>query len=415
MNTLIDVVRMPIVRLDGGIVEQPGYDSVTKLYGEFDPDQLGEIAHRPSDEMLTEALRAAWLPWSLYRWATPDDKAAALSMVVTLVFRGVLELCPGFFSDAPTQSSGKTAVVTAAGVIITGRRVALCTKSGGRDGEVELAKRFVSAIVAGDPVWIVDNVTGVFDSAAIAAWLTNGVPGERLLGVNQHTSGPFRAMLLVTGNNACLSADMATRLVQMRINTGRERPQAEVFAFDPTDCALETRWDVIHGLLTLVRGWVDAGGSNRPVPRGSRFVAWSRTACSLVRWLRDSGIARSAGLGDIGEPDVSLLGAQGVVSPDEEALGRMLEHLDETFGGCPFQSAQVLVEYRRGRGAVFESLNWLLREPRHVTAQSITFALRIRRDKIVGGRSLALYEPDEMTILSSRKKQPLEWVVRRHV
>lgn len=400
MRKLTALTTMPFARLDGSLVLEPGFDDATGIYACFDRDDLGDVPDAPSRAELVGALRDVWRPVHCYRFATPDDLAGALASLLHPLFRPVLPIAPGYLAEAPIQASGKTEFASVpCAVALGGRPTTKGYRGAARNAEEELGKTLVASANLAELYFLLDNIVGLFDSPAVARFLTSGNPGDRILGGNDLLTLVWRCLFWITANNARIGADLMSRLVRVRIDSGEARPQSIRYPFSPVAIALATRWEIINALCVLVRGWV-AGRPGRQ--GGGRFPEWGSTVCSMVCWLRDSGIAHDAGVGAdwrvpgrlmvLGEPDASLVDASGGL--DEESANRveLLLALRERFGGGEFTARDV--ERACGLGSLSPVASvleeWI--PVGRMTSRRIGTVLRERRDAHYGGLVLRYWD-----------------------
>ena len=93
--------------------------------------------------------------------------------------------------DAPVQGSGKTLLASCVAALGTGHVPEIWPHTAGRDDE-ELRKRLFAALRDGTSALIWDNITGVFDSAALASAITAPVYRDRVLGRSESLNIPNR-------------------------------------------------------------------------------------------------------------------------------------------------------------------------------------------------------------------------------
>jgi putative DNA primase/helicase len=374
-----------------GIVTTPGYHAPTGAYLHL-PNGVPSVPERPNRDEVLVALRTLWGPWSSYRFASPDDRAAMLATIIGALCRMGLPTAPGSFFDAPVQGSGKTKAAEAVAVLVRGVR-GVTPYAEGLGQDVEMVKRLVALLLAGGNVFLLDNVTGLFDSSVLAACITSGRVEERILGANQWFRGEGRITVLATGNNAALSRDLGRRFLRVRIDTGIECPQAAVFLFDPVAKALVERLTIAHAVMTAMQAFFQAGKPN--LGRGDcGFAEWAGLVRSTVLWLEREGFAEEAGIGALGDPARSILEGASESDPDTAGLRLLLEGLRQRFGEEPFRARDVLALWTPGglgggAGAlVREGLELLIHRRQNVTARTIGDVLRYRRDRFAGGMVL---------------------------
>lgn len=375
------VSRLPYALPSGRVVAQVGYDAETQLYASFDHDSFPALQENPTPDEMACVLATVWQPWVGYSFATPDDTAAMLSAIITAVVRPALGICPGFFFDAPVQASGKTKCASALGGLMKGHRAGVVPFAGGEGMNDELRKKLAAMAADGESFMLLDNVTGVFRSTALAAVITEGVLNERLLGGNQWFRGDLRMLITATGNNASLDHDLGRRLVRVRIDPRCEAPQTRQFNFDPVDMALSLRLVIASGVLTLVNGYF-AAGAPKLAKCGSGFAEWDTLVRNLVLWV--SAQAWSEDLGVLGDPGKSIIEDATAGDPDHEALVMMLEALRNEFGDGVFFAKDAFALFARG-GVFHDSITAIMPRRSEMTSVALGRVFLNRRDRIAGG------------------------------
>lgn len=383
MKNLNALCHLPFVTPSGEIVRAPGFHEGSGIYSHFEPEALSPLPDNPTRAEIVAAIQTAMQPWSRYRFATPEDRGAMLAAIMTAVCRPALGIAPGFFFDAPLQSSGKTKAAAALGALTKGSRAGVTPFISGPNAEPELVKKLVAMALASESFCLIDNVVGVWRSPVLAALITEGQINERVLGGNVWYRGVSRMLVTATGNNASLDLDLGRRLIRIRIDPGVACPQAREFSFDPVDMALVTRLAIAHAVLVLVQAYQSAGSP--PLGRGDAgFADWNRLVRRVVLWVQAEGYAEAAGFEALGDPAHSVLEAASADDPDTEATRLLLLSLHDKFGGEPFTAKEVYADYLTGRGEVFEAFHAILGR-RDVTPLSLGRVLLNRRDRIVDG------------------------------
>lgn len=405
-------VSLPFACADGRIVEVPGHDALTGVYADFTPDAFEPVPLSPTRSEVIEALRTLWRPWSLFKFATANDRAAMMSAIFTAVCRCSLDIAPGYLADAPTQGSGKTKSMSALGALIRGARTPVTPWVSGNGSEAELSKKLVSLLVAGVDFVSFDNVTGQMGSSVLSALLTDGALSDRLLGGNSWFRGEARMFVCASSNNANLDRDLLRRFIRVRIDSGVERPNSLSFPFDPVEVVLTERIRIARAVLVVIRAHRLAGapcsGSGE-----AGFSQWSRLVRQCVLWVDRSGLGEESGIGSLGDPAHSIVEQTGVEDPLTTALRMLLMGAREALDADRFTSRDLLQVYTAAenltdpeddRLLVREGLAAMLGGKRDVTATSIGRALMYRRDVIAGGLVLKQAGTD--------RKGSVLWAVR---
>jgi putative DNA primase/helicase len=156
---------------------------------------------------------------------------------------------------------------------------AACRTATITDNEEETKKEITSLLSTAPQVVLLDNVREGLDSAQLAAAVTADPWLDRPFGQNQRMIElPNKATWLVTANNPSLSLEMARRCIRIRIDAKTDRPwerPRSVFKHpDFKKWLSESRPQLVHAVLTLIRTWLAAGR-----PRGTRtlgsFESWA--------------------------------------------------------------------------------------------------------------------------------------------
>ena len=249
--TLVSVTSLPFATVSKRLVTQSGFDKETGIFNLMQ-DEAITLPDSPTREDCLVALRVLWAPWADFRWASDADRAGMLAAIFTAVLRHAMAIAPGVFFDAPVQASGKTKAGLALGALMTGHYVGVCPYADGRNLEEELSKSIIAKLRSECRFWMIDNVTGVFESAVLAALITSGRVQGRILGMSKEGDFSGRVLLVATGNNATLGSDLSRRFLRCRIDTGVERPSDIPHSFEPAQIAKDTRMKIDYAVLTEV-------------------------------------------------------------------------------------------------------------------------------------------------------------------
>jgi hypothetical protein len=164
------VIIAPTLRLDGSLLDRPGFDEPTGLL--LLPGEWPAIPKKPSRDEMRAAWGVLWKPYSLFPYVSDSDRAVTPAGILTALIRRVLPTAPAFSFDAPMASSGKTLLANTVG-IMTGSAPSVIPESAEED---EVRKKLLPALLSGQPALLFDNIKGSFISSAIEAML--GSPHE---------------------------------------------------------------------------------------------------------------------------------------------------------------------------------------------------------------------------------------------
>jgi hypothetical protein len=282
LRPLHGVIDAPILRADGSILEQDGYDESTGLYVHKAPELHAlRIPSTPTREVAVRALEALKEPIASFPFVSGADQSAFLSGVLSAVMRPSLTTVPMTAFTAPAPGSGKSTLADLISVIATGERTAVVGQA--RD-EAETEKRLVGRMIAGTPVINLDNCSWPVEGDFLCQLVTQPAVSVRPLGTSELKSLPTSATLLATGNSLVIGGDMTRRVLLVALDPGVERPEHRHFAFDPIVFAMEHRAKLVCAALTILRAFFVSKVGRQAPPLGS-FEQWSDTVRSALLWL----------------------------------------------------------------------------------------------------------------------------------
>ena len=391
---LQSVTSLPYATVARRLVTKPGFDSGTGIFNTMQVDEFVPPAN-PTQADCVAALQTLWAPWANYKWAEDADRAGMLSAIFTAVLRPAMTIAPGAFFDAPVQASGKTKAALALGALMTGDYVGVSPFVGGKNQEDENRKALIALLRGERRFWVIDNVTGTFESAVIASLITSARIQGRVLGMSVDGNYSARVMVCATGNNATLGNDLGRRFICCRIDTGVERPSDISHKFEPAQVALETRLKIANAVLTLLQAY---WRTTAVVPTGGAdFQEWTTLVREPIIWLQQQGLTEMAGLGKVADPVKALGVASATASPEQLGLKQLLlglrTKMDEEAIEA-FQAGDLQGWYDKGEDKLHETEN-LIREGIHnlnggqvATTRSLGCLLQYRRDRRSDGLRL---------------------------
>jgi putative DNA primase/helicase len=120
LPVLTGIVNCPSISTDGELLDRPGYDPRTGIL--FDP--LGvtfpRVPDLPTRADAMKALARILELLATFDFVSDDDRAVALSLILTSVARRGLPFAPLHGFDAPVAGAGKSKIVDLASIISTG-------------------------------------------------------------------------------------------------------------------------------------------------------------------------------------------------------------------------------------------------------------------------------------------------------
>jgi hypothetical protein len=372
------VVDYPVLKPDGMLLFEPGYDLSTSLLLEtsglavhvpVNPTRDDAVAAR--DALLdvvsdfpfeAEVYRASWL-------------AALLTPLARFAFAGP---APLFLADANVRAAGKGLLLDCISRIVTGERFTVAAYTGDED---ELRKRITSLVLAGDRLVLLDNLDGKFGNAVLDAALTGTVWKDRVLGVNRMAEAPLLMTWYATGNNVLIAADTARRICHIRLESEQERPEERAGFKRPQLLAWvgQNRARLLSAALTILRAYCAAGRPDQNLPAWGSFEGWSALVRGAVVWV---------GMADPGATRLRLQYQSDIAAESMTVLLDCLEKLDPDHRGLT--AAEVIEIYKNPPDAnpnchldLKDALEALLGKP---DSRGLGNRLRAYRRRVFGNR-----------------------------
>jgi hypothetical protein len=330
------VVEVPILRPDGTVLDQPGYDPETRLIYQPRPDlRLPPIPRSPT---LTEVRKARDVILDLIDELPFVDDASlanAVGLMLTPILRpAIAGQVPLALLDKPKRGTGASLLGQVITIIASGSETDLTTAP--RDDE-EWRKKITAGLLAGSTMFFFDDVQHTLSSPSLAAALTSPVWTDRVLGRSELARDlPQRATWIATGNNLKVGGDLARRSYWVRLDAQCARPwQRKGFRHrDLPRYVRAHRGELLAALLTLARGWFAAGCPRANVPVLGGFEQWTENVGGVLAFA--GAEAFLANLGELYEQ----------VDEDEVAWELFLRAWYGRYGSEPMTVAQVSADLR---------------------------------------------------------------------
>ncbi|MDI5937072.1 MULTISPECIES: hypothetical protein [unclassified Micromonospora] len=284
------IIGAPVLRRDGTLLQQPGYDPQTGLYLAAKV-ALPPVPDQPTPEQVRDA-RTFLLGRFLrdFPWASAADRANYVALLATPILRHFTRsLTPFALIDATMPSSGKT-ILTAGPGMLYGQRVMTWAYS---DEELRKSITAVLAEQVGVVIW--DNLAEgtVIDSPVLAQLVTSGVWSDRQLGASRNVATVNDRLWMATGNNLQVGGDMASRTVRVHLDPDMPRPELrdqagfgiphlDQWITDPAN-----QLTVLWHLLVLVLDWTRQGAPRVSGLSMRQFTPWAQ---ALGGFLHHHGI-----------------------------------------------------------------------------------------------------------------------------
>lgn len=271
---LTAVVAAPVFTADGRLIATPGYDAASGVYY-APPDGFAVPPIPPVPEPRTVAMAVELLSDLLcdFPFAAAQDKAHAFALLLLPYVRDLIRgPTPLHAITAASPGTGKTLLAQVISALVLGRTVDLLTLS---DDEDEVRKRITAAMMRGQNLVVLDNLTGDIGSAQLAAAITAEVWSDRRLGQSTLIDAPNRAAWCCTVNNPRFSRELARRCVNIHFDPRCDAPwERGGWKYDLPGYACANRSHLVAACLVLVQHWL-ATGRSKGTARLGGFEAWS--------------------------------------------------------------------------------------------------------------------------------------------
>lgn len=274
----------PVLRKDGSLVQDAGYDPATGLYL-VPKHNLPPIPENPDDELLRWA-RDLLLDQVLrdFPWVQRSDKAQYVASLFIPLMRNYIDgPTPMWIITAGAPGSGKTILTTIHQAIHS------MGDAPWPENDAELRKAITANLRdSGEPVITFDNLPSGFTvrTPLLADLMTKSVWRDRILGSSETVTMTNNRLWMFTGNNLRTGGDLARRTVWVRLDPDCPDPdRRDGFAIGDLDAWLKVNaTPLLQAVLVLLRGWVAAGAPAANVRMGT-FSQWASALGGLLDWL----------------------------------------------------------------------------------------------------------------------------------
>ncbi|MFH9372993.1 bifunctional DNA primase/polymerase [Streptomyces anulatus] len=307
------ITRVPILRIDGTVLNEAGYDADSGMY--FDPMcEFDQVPERPTRDEVDYAFDFVYNQvLGGFPYASQADRANAFAYATHAVGRRFLEGAsdggvqptPGANITAGSQGTGKSYL---ANIV---RWTSGGTMTDYRPDETELSKTVISSLYnKSGAVVILDNVPDGYTvkNTTLANFLTSGTPDARLLGQTKNIRMINDVFWVLTGNGTRLSDDNRRRFFDIRLDAKMANPaMRDHFALGDLESFFKrnrrNRAKFIWCCLVLWRAWVAAGADEATPPMRGSYGWWSRPTAGFLEFLGIEGFMDNYDPGASAEAD----------------------------------------------------------------------------------------------------------------
>lgn len=300
---ILSIVNAPTLRVDGSVLQAPGYDPKTTIYLDTGNATFPQIPESPARSDALEALAALKFVLKDFPFQMRADLSVVLAAILTSLIRPSLRAAPLFAISAPKMASGKSMLTDIVALIATGH-VGQAMSQGA--DEEEDRKRLLAVLKEGDPVVVIDNVDRPLAGSALCSILTQETYRGRILGSTQTASLPTCVTFIANGNNLVVKGDLTTRVLICNLDPGIERPEEREFDIDPRSYVSAHRGALAAAALTILRAYHCAGRPDQRLVPFGRFEEFSDFVRSALVWLGEADPCETRANIEDGDPERQL-------------------------------------------------------------------------------------------------------------
>ncbi|MDD2770274.1 MAG: toprim domain-containing protein [Methylococcus sp.] len=366
----------PVLRPDGSVLDQQGYDHETGLYLSWSLGRIrlnrkgGRKAAAQARELLEDVLRE-------FPFVGAVDLSVALAGILTAVMRPLLPSAPLIGADAATPGTGKTTLMYVCVLIALGAPIPAITISGSNDEEVE--NRLGALLLSGVGAMNLDNLSRPLQSDLLCQLLTASSIRLRVLGASRAPEVSTGVFITATGNNLVLVGDLSRRALVCRLDAQCERPDQRQFSRRIGDYVLAQRKALVEAALTIVANYADAGRPDVGTAPFGSFEMWSETVRNALIW---------SGAADPCESRTRIEDAD----PIRGELSDLLPLWFERWGAQTLQVRNILesatLSHNEEIREVLLTIAANRRDPRQIDPRRLAHWLRRYRGRVVDGLRL---------------------------
>lgn len=291
---LAGVTHIPLLRPDGTLLSQPGYDEATSLlYLPLPGQAVPAVPDKPTADQARQARDFLRGIVREFGWVSDADRANYLGAMIMPALRlAVPPPWPPLAINAHERGSGKTYLSELLRLLYEGVMYAA------PEGNEDELRKLITTILAGTTgvVVVFDNAMEAVRSRHLASLFTNpdGSWRDRLLGGNESPGLSNDRLWVFNGNNLSMGGDLPRRVLWASIDPGEPQPwlRTDFKIGNLPVWVREHRHQILSCILCLGRYWAQAG---MPAGSAARSDSFERYAASA------SGVLETCGLAEPGQ------------------------------------------------------------------------------------------------------------------
>ena len=256
------ICRYPLINKNGEIKYSTGFDKDTGLFI-YNNSNLSfeDISNKTYilKEEITFAKDVILDLLSDFTFKSPSDLTNYIGFILIIICRSFFDgLIPMHLIKASTPGVGKTLLSEIPYLILTGERPTITSLP---DNESEMRKSIFASLMSGVENVLFDNIKSKIESGVLAAILTSGRYGSRILSKSQFSDYNVRFPISLTANNPEVDKELARRIVPIELVTAMENPSLRNnFKYqDIRKQIIDNRYKYLKALLTIIKYWFISG------------------------------------------------------------------------------------------------------------------------------------------------------------
>jgi hypothetical protein len=283
-RNIVGVISTPTMRPDGSLLIVEGHDATTDLLL-VDPPDMPPIPDKPTRADAVAALNRLKDLFAEFPYVDGASRSVALSGVISAVARGAFPNAPMHACSATDAGSGKSYENDVTAMIAIGDKMPVMSTG---PNEEENEKRLASAMIAGQSLISLDNVSTPLKGDSLCQLIERPIVKVRILGLSKLVQVDTRGTLVFsTGNQLSLVGDICRRTLLASLDPKLEQPELRQFRANPIAKVQADRGRYVADCLIIVRAYFIAGRPNL-APKLASFEGWSDCVRSALIWLGEA-------------------------------------------------------------------------------------------------------------------------------
>jgi putative DNA primase/helicase len=255
---LTGIIQCPTLRRDGSLLHIEGYDEMTGLVL-VNNLKMPPIRDKPTYADAEAALARLNELLIEFPFVDAASRTVALSMILTTVLRGAMDVAPMHLVTAPLPGTGKSYLADVASMVSTGDG---CAVKAASPNPEETEKRLVSSALEGRPIVALDNCRNVLEGDFLCQITERPLLSLRALGSSDLHRTPNTFTLFANGNNVQVADDMVRRTMRSALDADCESPETRTYRHNPIKMIRANRGEYVVACLTIARAYIIAGCPN---------------------------------------------------------------------------------------------------------------------------------------------------------